>query len=86
MESWRTILANTGRIAFTLSRVTAHVEGRLGVVTLYELIQSIAGAQRHSASAVSSNLFAFDEAEGAWKLFHHHASLASPTEEGSLVN
>ena len=86
MASWRTILANTGRIAFSLSRVRARVEGRLGVVTLHEVIRSIAGGQRHSASAVSTNIFAFDEAAGAWKLFHHHASLASTPEEGAFVN
>jgi len=37
----------------------------LGVVTLHEVIRAIAGGQRHSASAVSTNLFAFDEAAGA---------------------
>jgi ketosteroid isomerase-like protein len=86
MRSWRDILANTSRIQFTLTRVQARVEGRLGVVTLYEHIQSMVGGQRHQAAAVSTNLFSFHEPEGAWKLFHHHASLTAPPEEAPVVN
>jgi ketosteroid isomerase-like protein len=84
--SWRNIMGNTGRIRFTLSGVRAHLEGLVGRVTLHEKIESIAGGQRHSAAAIVTNLFAFDEDDGLWRLFHHHASLASVPEATDIVN
>lgn len=79
LESWEVILANTTRIKFTLTGVEARVEGRLGIVILHENIISQVGKERHSAAAVSTNLFTRDD--GGWKLIHHHASLTAMDDE-----
>ena len=81
MESWAVILSNTSRIQFTLTGVEARTSGEVGIVTLHENILSQVGSQRHTASAVSTNLFLLDRELGQWKLFHHHASLTVLPEE-----
>lgn len=86
MDSWRAILANTGKIAFTLTRVEARIAGTVGIVTLYENIDSQVGNERHRASAIATNLFRYDQREGGWKLFHHHASLAAAPDGKMAVN
>jgi len=86
ISSWRNIMINTGRIRFTLTNLRAHIDGLVGTVTLYENIQSIAGGQRHTASTIATNLFSFDEEQGLWLLFHHHASLAAVPESSEIVN
>lgn len=75
MKSWTAIMANTSRIQFTLTGVEARLSGEVGIVMLHENITSQVGGERHSASAVSTNLFVLDHGSGQWKLFHHHASL-----------
>ena len=85
LESWGVILANTNQIAITLTGMEARLDGDLGIVTVHENIISRVGEQNHSASAVSTNLFA-RHGDG-WKLFHHHASLtALPGEDEGPVN
>ena len=74
MESWRRIIGNTGEIRFRLTAVSAHVAGDVGVVTVFESVSSEVSDERHSAGAISTNLFAFDGTARAWKIFHHHAS------------
>jgi ketosteroid isomerase-like protein len=87
LESWKRIIENTATMAFTLDRVDAHVDGNIGVVTLYESIASRVGYERHTSTTAATNLFAFDAAAGAWKLFHHHASHAALPEQGEgLLN
>ena len=87
LESWGVILANTTRIQITLTGVEARVDGGLGIVTHHEHILSQVGDQRHTASAVSTNLFAYDADTSTWMLFHHHASLtAAPDEIDGPVN
>ena len=84
--SWRNIMSNTGRIRFTITGLRADIDGLVGRVTVHENIQTIAGGQRHSASAIATNLFSFDEEDGLWRLFHHHASLAGTPETTDIVN
>lgn len=86
MESWRVILANTGKIVFALTQVHGRIAGTVGIVTLYESIDSQVGQGRHQAAAVATNLFRYDQREGRWKLFHHHASLASAPEDDVVMN
>jgi ketosteroid isomerase-like protein len=74
LESWERIIANTGDIHFALSGARATIAGDVGIVTVFEAIHSTVGRERHSSSAVSTNLFGWDDAAGQWKLFHHHAS------------
>jgi ketosteroid isomerase-like protein len=73
LDSWKRIIANTASIAFTLTGVTGHVDGEIGVVTLYENIASKVGQERHTSTTVSTNLFGFDPDRG-WLLFHHHSA------------
>lgn len=82
LDSWKRIIENTTTISFTLTHVDAHVAGAVGIVTLYETIASRVGHERHSSSTAVTNLFAFDPASGAWKIFHHHASHSVAPEEG----
>jgi ketosteroid isomerase-like protein len=87
LESWKRIIENTTAMSFTLDQVQAHVAGHIGVVTLYENIASRVGYERHTSTTAVTNLFAFDPAAGAWKLFHHHASHAAIPEQGEgLLN
>jgi ketosteroid isomerase-like protein len=88
LESWKRIIENTAAISFTLVQVEAHIDGNIGVVTLYEVIASRVGHERHSSTTAATNLFAFDPSSGRWKLFHHHASHAVIPEipEGGLLN
>ncbi len=81
LDSWKRIIENTAAMQFTLTNVEARVEGNLGIVTLHEHIHSQVGQERHTSGAVSTNLFAFDPASGAWKIFHHHASHAVVPDE-----
>lgn len=81
MESWEVILANTTQIRFTLTGVEARVIGEVGVVTLHENIISQVSEERHTATAVSTNLFAWHGQLEGWKLFHHHASLTTLHED-----
>ena len=74
MDSWRRIIDHTGDIRFRLTAVTAHVAGELGIVTVFESISSEVADEQHTAGAISTNLFAFDGAARAWKIFHHHTS------------
>lgn len=74
LESWKRIIENTKDIRFALSGAEAHQDGDVGVVTVYEGIYSTVGHERHTSSAVSTNLFGYDAAAGLWKLFHHHAA------------
>ena len=80
MESWQGIMANTSAIRFTLSGVECSVSGEMGVVTQHENIVTTAGKEKHTAAAVSTNLFAHYGGAG-WKLFHHHASLTALKDE-----
>lgn len=84
-SSWRAIITNTGRIGFTLTAVQAHVAGDVGVVTCYENIRSEVAGEPHTATAIATNLFAYDPETG-WKLFHHHASLTAAPKEPRTVN
>lgn len=86
MESWRAILTNTGQITFALTNVEARIAGTVGIVTLYETIDSHVGTERHRASAIATNLFRYDQRAGGWKLFHHHASLSAVPDDDVLVN
>ena len=86
LESWRMILANTGKIGFTLSSIEARIAGTVGIVTLHENIDSRVGSERHRAGAFATNLFRYDQRAGRWKLFHHHASLAMAPDDDVVVN
>lgn len=88
LDSWKRIIANTASISFTLTQVSAHVDGTVGIVTLYEHISSRVGQERHSSGTVSTNLFAFDSDRGEWLIFHHHSAHvdAPEEEEGALLN
>ena len=88
LESWKRIIENTTAISFTLDQVEAHVDGDIGVVTLYENISSRVGYERHSSTTAVTNVFAFDKSTGAWHIFHHHASHAAIAEapEGGMLN
>lgn len=82
LESWWRIIGNTTSIHFTLTGVEARVEGHLGIVTVFENIRSAVSDETHTSGTISTNMFAFDPQEEAWKLFHHHASpTALPTGE-----
>jgi ketosteroid isomerase-like protein len=87
LDSWKRIIANTASISFTLTSVTGHVDGEIGVVTMYENIASRVGHERHTSSTVSTNLFGYDEEHG-WRIFHHHsAHVALPGEaDDTLLN
>ena len=74
LESWWRIIGNTNDIRFALLAVSAHVDGNVGIVTLYEQIQSTGDGGPQGSGAATTNLFAFDAEAGMWKLFHHHAS------------
>jgi ketosteroid isomerase-like protein len=74
LESWARIIENTADIHFTLSGAVAHVAGDVGIVTVLETIHSTVGSERHSSSAVSTNLFGWDAATRHWRIFHHHAA------------
>ena len=76
MDSWRRIIANTQEIRFTLTGVRAHIQGGVGVVTLFEHIWNRAGDQRQGSATAATNLFAWDPGAMRWRLFHHHASHA----------
>jgi ketosteroid isomerase-like protein len=88
LESWKRIIENTTAISFTLDHVAAHVDGKIGIVTLYENIASRVGHERHSSTTAVTNLFAFDDDTGEWKIFHHHASHAAVAEmaDGGMLN
>jgi ketosteroid isomerase-like protein len=88
LESWKRIIENTTAMAFTLDQVEARIDGNIGIVTLYESINSRVGHERHSSTTAVTNLFAFDTGAGAWKIFHHHASHAAISEspEGGMLN
>lgn len=81
LESWKRIMEHTGEIRFTLTGVTAHIAGDIGIVTCHEHIYNRIGDERQSSGAVSTNLFAFDAATGRWRIFHHHAAPAAVPEE-----
>jgi ketosteroid isomerase-like protein len=87
LESWKRIIANTASISFTLTAVVGHVDGEIGVVTMYENISSRVGDERHTSTTVSTNIFGFHPGSG-WRLFHHHsAHTALPTDaEDTLLN
>jgi ketosteroid isomerase-like protein len=87
VESWKRIIANTASISFTLTAVSGHVDGAIGIVTLYENISSRVGQERHTATTVTTNVFGFDPQHG-WRLFHHHSAHAAlPSEaEDALLN
>ena len=74
LESWQRILENTTEMHFNLLGAEGHVEGDLGIVTVYETIQTRVGFERHSGGTISTNLFGFDAQAGLWKIFHHHAA------------
>jgi ketosteroid isomerase-like protein len=76
LDSWKRIIDNTASITFTLTAVTGHVDGEIGIVTLYENIASRVGHERHSSTTVSTNVFGFDPNAG-WLLFHHHSAHAA---------
>jgi len=82
LDSWRRIIENTAAMHFDLTLVEAHVEGRLGIVTLYEHIFTEVNQERHTSGVVSTNLFAFDPDAGTWKIFHHHAAHAPVPDNG----
>ncbi|MFI4977802.1 MAG: nuclear transport factor 2 family protein, partial [Solirubrobacterales bacterium] len=75
LDSWKRIIANTASISFTLTAVHAHVDGEIGVVTLYENVSSRVGHERYTSTTVSTNVFGF-HAEQGWRLFHHHSAHA----------
>ena len=77
MDSWKRIIENTAAMHFELVDVRARLEDDTGVVTLFEVIHSQVGQERHNSGAVSTNLFAYDSQAGVWKLYHHHASNAA---------
>ena len=81
LDSWKRIIENTATMQIDLIDVRARLEGKIGVVTLFEQIQSQVGQERHSSGAISTNLFSFDESLGLWKLYHHHASNAVVPDE-----
>lgn len=81
LDSWKRIIENTATMHIDLINVQARLEGKIGVVTLFEQIQSLVGQERHSSGAISTNLFSFDESSGLWKLYHHHASNAVVPDE-----
>jgi len=87
LDSWKRIIANTTSISFTLTAVNAHVDGEIGIVTLYENVSSRVGDERHTSATVSTNVFGFD-AEHGWRLFHHHSAHApvSGEAEEALLN
>jgi len=81
LDSWKRIIANTASISFTLTSITGHVDGNMGIVTLYENISSRVGTERHTSTTVSTNLFGFDPHAG-WLLFHHHSAHAAIPGDG----
>lgn len=88
LESWQRIIENTREMRFSLSGARAHVAGDIGIVTLFEGIDSQVGFERHSSGVIATNLFGFDAAAGLWKIFHHHASHATipeDSEAGTLL-
>jgi ketosteroid isomerase-like protein len=87
LESWKRIIANTASISFTLTAVHAHVDGEIGVVTLYENVSSRVRDERHTATTVSTNVFGFHPEHG-WRLFHHHSAHAPVPEdaEDAMLN
>lgn len=74
LESWARIMENTGSIHFDLSGARAHVAGDVGIVTVYETIDTAAGNERFSSGVVSTNLFGWDGEARLWRIFHHHAA------------
>ncbi len=74
LESWQRIIENTAEMRFELSDSHGVLAGDVGIVTVFEGIQSAVGHERHSSGVISTNLFAFDAAAGQWMLFHHHAA------------
>lgn len=88
LDSWKRIIANTASISFTLTQVSAHVDGAVGIVTQYESITARVGQERHSSGTISTNLYAFDSDEGEWRIFHHCSAHAvvPEEEEGAVLN
>ncbi|HET6316347.1 MAG TPA: nuclear transport factor 2 family protein [Chloroflexota bacterium] len=71
-ESWETIFENTEEMRFTLSDVSALVDGDVAWVTCTENILSEVAGRVTVTAILATNLFERDAA--GWRLVHHHAS------------
>ena len=74
LASWRDIIGHTPEIHFRLSDPRAVLNGTEGIVTVIEYIYNVRGEFREGSSAISTNIFAFDEKARMWRIYHHHGS------------
>ena len=71
-QSWEALFKDSREMRFTLSDVTARVDGNLAWVTCTENILSEARGTVSVTSVLATNVF--ERQAGDWRLVHHHAS------------
>jgi len=71
-QSWEALFKDSREMRFSLSDVTARVDGNLAWVTCTENILSEARGTVSVTSVLATNVF--ERQAGDWRLVHHHAS------------
>jgi len=71
-QSWEALFKDSREMRFSLSEVTARVDGDLAWVTCTENILSEARGTVSVTSVLATNVF--ERQAGDWLLVHHHAS------------
>jgi ketosteroid isomerase-like protein len=71
-QSWEALFKDSREMRFSLSDVTACVDGNLAWVTCTENILSEARGTVSVTSVLATNVF--ERQAGDWRLVHHHAS------------
>jgi ketosteroid isomerase-like protein len=71
-QSWEALFKDSREMRFSLSDVTARVDGNLAWVTCTENILSEARGTVSVTSVLATNVF--ERQAGDWLLVHHHAS------------
>ena len=71
-QSWEAIFTGSGEMRFSISDVSAHVDGELAWVTCTENILSHTRDQIAVTVLLATNVF--ERRGGDWLMVHHHAS------------
>ncbi len=71
-DSWEVILANTGYIEVAIEVVDVVINDPVAWVSCVELVTSVSGTDRATASVAATNVFVLGSS--GWRLVLHHAS------------
>lgn len=81
MESWRLIFRSTSSMYFQLGDVQAVVLGRVGIVTLQEILTTTNYPAEVPTRAVLAATNIFELSDDGWKMILHHAGPTAQSEE-----